>query len=160
LLGVSGPAIEWGAGAAFLIASMLADLSFLLIVPLLHQQGMLPVWAWISSLTADLLLTAAVVAGFLWVRNDAGAAALAAAGYTVLQIVNRVVLLQLILRGPHSPPVFIVYLWMANFLFLLILALAVRWNPAHLARPVDRSQRGPDRRLAGVPRRQLSLQPP
>lgn len=127
MLGVSGPAIEWGAGAAFLIASVLADLSFLLIVPLLHQQGMLPVWAWISSFTADLLLTAAVVAGFLWVRNDAGAAALAAAAYTVLQTVNRVVLLQLILRGPHSPPFFIVYLWMANFLFLLILALAVRW---------------------------------
>ena len=74
LLGVGGPAIEWGAPAAFLVASILADLVFVLIVPLLRLEGPAPIWVWISAFIGDLLLTAAAVAGFRLVRNDAGAA--------------------------------------------------------------------------------------
>ena len=127
LLGVRTPQIEWGAGAAFLIASILADLVFLLLVPLLRHEGMLPVFSWVLSLSADLLLTAAAVAAFRWFRNDAGAAALASAGYTILQTIVRVAILQLFVSGYQWQPAFLLYSLVANFLFLLLLALAVRF---------------------------------
>lgn len=125
LLGVRTPQIEWGAPAAFLAASILADLAFLLIVPLLRQEGPLPPVSWIAALSGDLLLTAAAVAAFRWVRNDLAAAALASAGYTVVQTVLRVVILQLFVHASPGPPVFIFSL-IATFLFLLLLSLAVR----------------------------------
>ena len=127
LLGVGGPSIEWGAGLAFLVASILADLVFLVILPLLRHQGMPPPVSWGLSFSADLILTAAAVAAFRWIRNDAGAAAIAAAGYVVPQAVVRVVILQLLLHAFQGPPAFLLYSLAANFLFLFILALAVRW---------------------------------
>jgi len=98
-----------------------------LIVPLLRHEGVLPAFSWGLSLSADLILTAATVAAFRWVRNDAGAAALAAAGFTVLQTVVRVVILQLFLHASQWQPVFLLYSLIANFLFLLLLAVAVRF---------------------------------
>ena len=127
LLGVRTPQIEWGAGAAFLAASVLADLVYLLIVPLLRREGMLPAFSWGLSLSADLILTAAAMAAFRWIRNDAGAAALAAAAYTVLQTVVRVVILQLFLHASPWQPVFLLYSLIASFLFLLLLAVAARF---------------------------------
>jgi hypothetical protein len=127
LLGVRTPQIEWAAGAAFLIASLLADLVFLLLIPLLRHQGTPSPASWGLSFSADVILTAAAVAAFRWIRNDAGAAAIAATGYALLQAVVRVVILQLLLHGFLGPPVFLLYSLVANFLFLFILALAVRW---------------------------------
>lgn len=127
LLGVRTPDIEWGAGAAFLLASFLADLVFLLIVPLLRHQGVVPFHGWLLSLSADLFLTAAAMAAFRWVRNDAGAAAVAAVGYTVVQTVVRLVVLTAFVSGYRGSPTQVVGSLLANFLFLLLLALAVRW---------------------------------
>ncbi|MDP9263620.1 MAG: hypothetical protein M3O85_04775, partial [Acidobacteriota bacterium] len=66
-------------------------------------------------------------AAFRWIRNDAGAAAIAAAAYAVLQAVVRLVILQLLLHAFQGPPTFLLYSLVANFLFLFILALAVRF---------------------------------
>jgi hypothetical protein len=126
LLGVSGPAIEWGAGAAFLAASILADLVFLF-MPLLRGSSALGVYGLVESIAADLILTAVAVAAFRLVRNDAGAAALAAVGYTILHSALRFTLFQFLLHTPQGPPVFILFSLIGNFLFLLILSLAVRW---------------------------------
>lgn len=127
LLGVRSPEIEWGAGVAFLVACILGDLVFLLIVPLLRYESALPGYWWVHDFSADLLMTGAAVACFRLVRDDIGASALASAGYTVLQTVNRLVILPLFLHGPQWPPVRILYSLIFNFLFLLLLALAVRW---------------------------------
>ncbi len=127
LLGVGGPAIEWRAGAAFLVASILADLVFLVLLPLLRHVGALGVHALFLSISADLLLTGAALAAFRWVRNDVGAAALASVGYTVFQTVLRVTILQLFMHASQGPPVFLLYSLISSFLFLLFLALAVRW---------------------------------
>jgi len=127
LLGVRTPQIEWGAGAAFLLASLLADLVFLLIAPLLRGQGVVPLYGWLTSFSAELFLVGAAMAAFCWIRNDAGAAALAAAGYTVLQSASRLLILQAFVPGYRWEPVFILYSLVANFLFLLFLALAVRY---------------------------------
>lgn len=127
LLGVRGPQIEWGAGAAFLVASLLADLVFLLIAPLLRGYGVSSAVGWALSFSADLFLTAAALAAFRWIRNDAAAAALAAAGYTVVQTISRLAILRLFLpQGPAWQPEFLLYSLLGNFLFLLFLALAVR----------------------------------
>ena len=125
LLGVGSSHIEWGAGAAFLAASILADLVYLLLFPLFGRGGS-PLYLWFISLTADLLLTAAAMAAFRWIRNDLGAAALAAAGYTLLQTASRVILLGLFVHILAPQPSFLVSQFLANFLFLLLLALAVR----------------------------------
>lgn len=126
LLGVRSPHIEWGAGAAFLAASILADLVYLVLFPLLRHGEGPALYAWFISLTADLLLTVAALAAFRWVRNDLGAAALAAAGYTVLQTLN-LVFLGLLTHTASTQPSFLLYQFVANFLFLVLLALAVRW---------------------------------
>ena len=126
LLGVRAPQIQWGAGAAFLLASLLADLVFLLIAPLVQGGSVGPLYGWLLSFSADLFFTGAAMAAFRWIRNDAGAAALAAAGYTVLQTVVRVVILQLVFHASQWQPVFLLYSLISSFLFLLILALAVR----------------------------------
>jgi len=131
LLGVRAPQVEWGAGAAFLVATVLADLVFLLLVPLLRHETVLPLYSSMMSLTADLLLTVAAVAYFHWIRNDAGAAALAAIGYSLLQVVSSLVMAEILL-GEHSLPAAqsvlrLAYSFLANFLFLLYLALAVRF---------------------------------
>jgi hypothetical protein len=122
LLGVRTSQIEWGAAAAFLLASLLADTVFLLIAPALRGHGVAPLVGWLFSLSADLFLTGAAMAAFRWLRNDAAAAALAAAGYTVL-----VDILQAFAGGPLWRPTFLLYSLLANFLFLLLLALAVRY---------------------------------
>jgi hypothetical protein len=126
LLGVNGPALQWGALAAFLLASALADLAFLLIEPLLRLQGPLPISIWVSSLVADLFLTAAAAVAFRFIRSDVAAAALAAVGYTLFLAVNQMLLMGLIFRVPFSPPLFLVFSCIGNFLFLFLLALAVR----------------------------------
>jgi hypothetical protein len=134
LLGVRTPEIEWGAGAAFLIASIFADLVYLLLLPLFRHGGMPPLYSWVLSLSGDLLLTAAVVACFRWVRSDAGAAALAALGYSILQSVSSVVILSVFMSGAatsfgpaRQSVLYIGSLALANFISLLLLALAVRW---------------------------------
>jgi hypothetical protein len=126
LLGVRSPEIEWGAAGAFLIAALLADLVFLLIAPALRHEGVAPAVSWALSFSADLLLTAAAVAAFRLLRNDAAAAIVAAGGYTVVQTVVRVAIMQLFLHETQWQPVFLLYSLLSNFLFLLLLALAVR----------------------------------
>lgn len=126
LLGVRSPQIEWGAAAAFFAASVAADLVFLLVAPLLQGDRPLPLSSWGLSLSADLLLTAAVVGFFRWIRNDAGAAALAAAAYTLVQTPLRVLVLSSFYPDYHWDPAFLLFSLLANFLFLLLLALAVR----------------------------------
>jgi hypothetical protein len=126
LLGVRTPAIEWGAGAAFFAASAVADLVFLALAPLAQGDRPLPLSSWGLSLSADLLLTAAVVGVFRWIRNDAGAAALAATAYTAFQTPIRVLVLRSLYPEYHWDPGVIVFSLVANFLFLLLLALAIR----------------------------------
>jgi hypothetical protein len=125
-LGVRTPQIEWGAAAAFLAASILADLVFLL-MPLLRGVSAIGVYGLVESIAGDLIVTATAVAAFRLVRNDAGAAALASVGYTILHSVLRVTVLQFFLHASQGPLVFLVYSLVSNFFFLLILALAVRW---------------------------------
>lgn len=127
LLGVRTPQIEWGAAAAFLAASILADQVFLLVLPLLRGPSATGIESLFLSFSGDLILTATAVAAFRLVRNDAGAAALASVGYTILHSVLRVTIFQLFFHASQGPPVFLVYSLVSNFLFLLILALAVRW---------------------------------
>ncbi len=126
LLGVRSPQIEWGAAAAFLAASFLADLVFLLLEPLLRGQSPAPAASWGLTLFADLVLTGAAVAGFRWIRNPAGAAALASLAYTLVQTPVRVLALQQMVPSYHWDPASLLFTLAANFLFLLLLALAVR----------------------------------
>jgi len=127
LLGVRTPQIEWGAGAAFLAASILAELVFLLFTPLRRGPSATGIEFLFLSITGDLIVTATAVAAFRLVRNEVGAAALASAGYTVLHGILQVFILQLFLHASQGPPVFLLFILISNFLFLLLLALAVRW---------------------------------
>ena len=126
LLGVRSPQIEWGAAAAFLAASVLADLVFLLLDPLVRGLSPAPAASWGLTFFADLVFTGAAVGGFRWIRNDAGAAALASVAYTLVQTPVRVLALQQMVPGYHWDPASLVFTLAANFLFLLLLALAVR----------------------------------
>jgi len=126
LLGVRSPQIEWGAAAAFLAASALADLVFLLLDPLVRGLSPAPAASWGLTFFADLVFTGAAVGGFRWIRNDAGAAALASVAYTLVQTPVRVLALQQMVPGYHWDPASLVFTLAANFLFLLLLALAVR----------------------------------
>ena len=71
---------------------------------------------------------------FRWIRNDAGAAALAAATYAPVQAVVRVLIVVIFMHGSYSQDLsaaqsalLLVNSLVGNFVFLLLLALGVRW---------------------------------
>lgn len=83
VLGLRGPAIVWGRALAFSVAWMLCAVPSVLFITL--RRGTFPPPSyWVFELFSSLLLAALVVVSFRSIRDDVGAALLAAIAYALL----------------------------------------------------------------------------
>ncbi|MDD5542985.1 MAG: hypothetical protein PHX83_07395 [Acidobacteriia bacterium] len=126
LIGSSGASIQWRLAAIFLVALALSDLSWLLIQPLLERPiQMMPLPVWMMALVTDLIVAAAAVMSFRWIRIPVAAAAVTAVGISLLTLPLR-------WQSFHFQQLKWAIFYFAstivfNFLFFTGLALGVRW---------------------------------
>ncbi len=123
LLGVRDRDIVWGRLFMFVLASIAANLVYLIVEAI--RPGSLPpefrLYFLLTNLLAPFLRGIAAFVGFRFIKNEVGAAAVA--GLVYLPLIG---LLRALLAPSFSLDFRIVYSWFWVFLELALLALAVR----------------------------------
>jgi hypothetical protein len=129
LVGARGARIHWGRAAAFLVALLVGDL-WNVLQPLMGRfasaEWLVPYL--IRTLVGDLVLAAAVVAGFRWIRNDVAAAFVASGIHTVATLLVSAAIDAARSSAAASSPSGSDLLWQAaytlSFALLFVLALS------------------------------------
>lgn len=125
VLGLRGPSIAWGRVLAFFLAWMLCSVPGALFF-MLRSGGSIPASYWILEFLSSLLFTALVLVCFRNIREDFGAALLAAIAYAVLMPAVRFLSQPRALSGGLLNPSLLALSFFGPLFLLLALTLTVR----------------------------------